>query len=299
MDSDEKNDESILFHFRPIPTYVYPGLQLLEKEEPSLFYKGDIIHIYGYFINQSGQHPFLQICLTKKPRNPYEDDNLVIPYFCYGEGFPVMEHSSLVVDRICASYKVTTGKPEYQGFLRNDNNVYLFFDFTSCDIAIHELSEYHDLFFVTIDEIMHHGKMCKHRVDVSAIDFFTKQPECMYLQDTDGKTIECPTIVYQSTSREKMDFMLYFGNSPQICETYSSFSHFYFTTYEEALQQNTKSLVRFALFLGNMHIFIDKETSDNREYDSLYIGSPHLAQPMWGVRSHQQQCSLSCHVIMR
>ena len=85
MDSDEKNDESILFHFRPIPTYVYPGLQLLEKEEPSLFYKGDIIHIYGYFINQSGQHPFLQICLTKKPRNPYEDDNLVIPYFCYGE----------------------------------------------------------------------------------------------------------------------------------------------------------------------------------------------------------------------
>jgi len=300
IQSDKENDGSMLFHFRPAPTYVYPGLQLLEKEEePSLFYKGDTIHIYGYFINQSGQYPFLQICLSKKPRNPYEDASLVLPYFGYGGDISVMEYSSLIVDRITASYKVTSGKPEYQGFLRNDNNVYLFYDFTSCNIAIHELSEYHDLFFVTIDEIVHHGEMCKHQVDVTAIDFFTKQPECMYLQDIDGKTIECPTIVYQSTSREKMDFMLYFGNSSRICEEYSSLPLFYFTTYDEALQKNTKTLVRFVLFLGDMHIFVDKETSDKREYDSLYIGSPHSAEPMWGVRSHQQQCPLSCHVIMR
>jgi hypothetical protein len=198
------------------------------------------------------------------------------------------------------------------GYLKEDNTIYLFYDFSTCNIGIQELYRKNDAWLVTMDEIINHNRVCNFPIESCVTEFFTDHLEFLYLRDVDQSILEIPTIAYNGTSSRKVNFMLYFGASA--CEKhFLTGPHYYFTDYHGAkvdavteYKNDTMKptniytkygIVRSVLFLGMMRFYTDISAEiDNNDYNSVYIRSDITnGSPMWGLKEYEQQFPISSH----
>jgi len=314
-----EEDSGVLFHLHNqqettniLPdakySYTYPGLELLDSSEPAPN-DSTKVHICAYYVNTSAKSPFLQFILQK--HDAMNGDIVIFPTFYSREDVSILEYSNMIVETIYSSYKLTNGAYEYKGYLKEDGNMYLFYDFTTCIIGIQELYRKNDVWLVTMDEIINHARMCNFPIGKDVTEFFIDHLDFLYLRDIDNNILEIPTIAYNGTSSRKVNFMLYFGASA--CDKhFLNGPHYYFTDYHgakmdavtEYKNDTMKStnvyskygIVRSVLFLGTMKFYTDVTEEHNNDYDSVYIRSDITGgSPMWGVKDYAQQCPISSH----
>ena len=294
--------------------YIYPGLELLNDDLMYTANKYDHgnIHICAYNINNNGQFPFIQYILRKyNETHKTKKDQITFPNFKYTKNYPIMDFNNLILEIIYKSYKIKTGKYEYKGFINNNNQFYVFYDFTTCNINIHELTRQNDLWLVSMDEILNHKNVCNFPIDSLVTNFFIDSThiDFNYLLDYDKNIIETPIIAYTDAPLNKLNFILYFGESEsfhdELIEPYFYFSNYQKILLKNQLLNNNYGIVRFALFLGYMKIYDiydiqETETETEKcEYenniiyknscDSVYIGNID-GNPKWALTKYEQQC---------
>ena len=302
--SASDNDSDSFLSLNARERYLYTGLDILQQDvEINL---SDKIHICPYYVNTSGKLPFLEFILKKQDSD--NNDMLTFPCFYNTPELPITEYSNVMLEMIYHSYKLTLGTYEYKGGIKREKNVYLFYDFSSCNIGVHELYRNNDAWLVTMDEIMNHTHVCNFPIDPNVTDFFVDHIELVYLRDNNNVIIEIPTIGYNGAVAKKVDFMLYFGVTASEQE-YLESPHFYFTDFQHSIK-NAKvdyqnevlkdryldakcGIVRSVLFLGNMKFYTNREDAGQSDYDSIYIGNNITnGPPIWGLTIKEQQCSI-------
>jgi hypothetical protein len=296
---NENSEECLLTN--QLDEFTYPGLTLLDTTQDVNEFTGNV-HVCAFYINRNGKLPFLEFMLQK--HSDLFQDIFTFPLFEPRENMTIMEYSNKIVDIIYKSYKITSGSYEYKGCLKTENDVYLFYDFSTCNMGTHELYRNNDIWLVTMDEIVNQRNVCNFAIHSDVSLFFMNHPDLLYLRDKDNSIIETPIIVYKCASYEKTNFMLYFGES-ESTNKYLSAPHFYFTDYKHAIdkylkttqdESSTFGIVRVVLFLGKMTYYTCKDEVEQCQYDSVYIGSDiTLHEPIWGVTKYEQQYPISSH----
>ena len=144
----------------------------------------------------------------------------------------------------------------FNGFYDNNDNLYLFFDITNCNIDINDIYSNNNLWLALIDEIVNQRKVIDMPVDEAVTDFFTLNDQFCFLEDKNENSYEIPVVGYVRKPENKLNFTFIFG------ETKTDKSgilgpYYYFSDFENAFKENNYEnkndkygIVRFALFTG-------------------------------------------------
>jgi len=262
--------------------HKYNAINLLNEGDDFLYNSTNMnINICAYHINNSTENPFLQFFLQKQSKD--NGDVFNFPQFKCENCENVISKSVSFMEILCISYYKDVNY-EYKGYLKYNDNVYLFFDCTTLGIDSVKLNRNNELWLVLIDEIINQKHVCNFKISEEVTDFFINNDEFAYLQDE-----ETPIVVYNSCPKNRIDFTLIFGNTND-----------HFTDYNNSIKLDSKDtsvgLIRFAIFTKNMKI--EKNNLDENwknEYDSVYMCFEDY--PRWVIKKYEQQTPLSGHII--
>ena len=281
--------------------YKYDALKLLysDLEYHTREYSKGKIHICPYQVNTTGLYPFLQFIMRK-----YKNDIVTFHSIDFVQNTKIMEMCDGILNIIIMSY-FKTGSYKYKGFVKKNNNFYVFFDFSSFNIESHNLSRTNDLWLVLIDEIVNHKSICNFKIEQSVVDFFINNPEFTLLKDIHNNYYESPIVAYSGNFGFKINFELVFGISTSSSDLLTG-SYYYFTDYINAIkkggwtkkQKDDGGIIRLAIFPGNMKLFVTENKNEIwvDAYDSVYIGHDN-GGPQWVLKMYEQQTPLSSHYI--
>jgi hypothetical protein len=269
--------------------YEYPGINKLSKHHlnvESIFSK---IYICIYQVNTLGKCPILQFFMKKEKD---EDELFTFPYFLHDGFVDPFVRCQEIIEIMLLSYG-KFGISEYVGFLQEEKDYYLFFDCSKYEIDIHNLYRENEVWLLTMDEILNNKEVCTFSVDPNTRDFFLRNPDFIYLQNSEKDNYEIPEIVYIGTTDLKSGFVSTFGVGQSDYKSLFG-PHYYFYTYQEAVKMsivkckntsikpeqpltimnwlkpetdNKCAIIRFALFLGRTKVidnFPNKTHDDSR-----------------------------------
>jgi hypothetical protein len=152
-------------------------------------------------------------------------------------------------------------KTIFSGFYIWENQIYLFFDISLCNLCMNDINLKTNFLFVIIDEIINHRNTCKIHIDQQIVKFFIKNNDFCYLMNDNNKEYELPIVAYVSEEENMLNYVFNCGVSPSNHnELFGSF--FYFTNMDNALLEIKKGLVRFAVFMSKMK-YIENYINDN------------------------------------
>ena len=264
------------------------------------------IYICAYQVNTSGQLPFLQFVMTRTNQKA-----LNLPNFKYNDTPNVLEMCRCTLDIILTTgTSMSVPQHKYQGFAQDGNNFYVFFDFSQYNLESQHFLLQDEVYLVLIDEFINHKQIGKYTIDKTAIDFFSINPELLYLTDANNNNYETPAVLYSGNIGNMVDFTYIFGVSKSTTEYFND-PHYYFTNYHNAIEQSnelkknyenkdpgsitTRGVIRFAVFLGSMEIY--SLTTDNIIDNAQSIYLKNNTHSYWIVKNYEQQTSLSTHNI--
>ena len=264
------------------------------------------IYICAYQVNTSGQLPFLQFVMTRTNQKA-----LNLPNFKYNDTPNVLEMCRCTLDIILTTgTSMSVPQHKYQGFAQDGNNFYVFFDFSQYNLESQHFLLQDEVYLVLIDEFINHKQIGKYTIDKTAIDFFSINPELLYLTDANNNNYETPAVLYSGNIGNMVDFTYIFGVSKSTTEYFND-PQYYFTNYANAIEQSnelkknyenkypgsitTRGVIRFAVFLGSMEIY--SLTTDNIIDNAQSIYLKNNTHSYWIVKNYEQQTSLSTHNI--
>jgi hypothetical protein len=306
---DINNDINELYHSLNIPNcglvYNYPGLECLNEDFPTSLKENNIIHICAYNINTLHKYPFLQYFLYK----PYNDISFSFPTFIYKDDMDLLTKSMSVINVLCSSYyKDTIFK--YKGFIKEEEDIYLFFDCSHMIIDTVKITEYNDLWLVIIDEIINYKCVCNYPIDDYIIDLFYNYEKLCYLTDNEESHYQMPIIGYSTCDINKIDFVATFGIP---LENGILGNYYYFTDYINSFKPNylKYGLVRCVIFKDKTKIIYDDNTNVvsekinewNNKWDLLFDSvlcitteSSNIKKNICVIKNYNQYFVLSVHV---
>ena len=312
-------------------SYKYNGLKMLTKKDVEQYiqnsgYTQGNIYICAYQVNTTGQLPFLQFVMTRSKQN-----TMNLPNFKYNDTPNILEMCRCTLDILLTNgTSMSVPQHKYQGFAQDGNNFYVFFDFSQYNIESQHFLLQDEVYLVLIDEFINHKQIGKYTIDKTAIDFFSINPELLYLSDSNNNNYETPAVLYSGNIGKMVDFTYIFGVSKSTSE-YLHDPHYYFTNYANAIEQSnelkkkyndeypgsftTRGVIRIAVFLGSMEIYSNPSTvvsgfqplthgslqSDHfktdsiTDFQSIYLKND--THSYWIVKNYEQQTSLSTHNI--
>lgn len=299
-EKDLNNDINELCHSLEIPktlSYNYPGLEYLDSDLSLLLSQineNDTIHICAFNVNVLGKYPFIQYFLYKL----YQEESFSFPYFLYKSDIDLLSKSMSIITAICASYYKDTVF-NYKGFIKEVENVYLFFDCNHMMIDTLKMSEYNDVWLAVMDEIVNYKSLYGFPIDEDVTDLFYNYEKLAYLTDDEDSHYQCPIIGYSSCDVKKTDFVATFGI--QIKNDFLG-NCYYFTEYNNLLKQSTGliTFIRCIFFTDKMKIIFDETDNQISEwnnnlsllFDSVYVHN----QNIWAVKNYNQFSVLSVHI---
>ena len=291
--------------------YKYNGLKMLTKKDVGQYiqnsgYTQGNIYICAYQVNTSGQLPFLQFVMTRTNQKA-----LNLPNFKYNDTPNVLEMCRCTLDIILTTgTSMSVPQHKYQGFAQDGNNFYVFFDFSQYNLESQHFLLQDEVYLVLIDEFINHKQIGKYTIDKTAIDFFSINPELLYLTDANNNNYETPAVLYSGNIGNMVDFTYIFGVSKSTTEYFND-PHYYFTNYHNAIEQSnelkknyenkypgsitTRGVIRFAVFLGSMEIYSSSTDKIIDQTQSIYL--KNNTHSYWIVKNYEQQTSLSTHNI--
>lgn len=283
------------------------------------------VNICAFEVNNEYKYPFLKYLLSK----PKTSNQCYFPSFSIISEDIITKATSLI-KQILDNVSERADSLLFSGFKTSNNNIYIFFDCTTCNIKQPELLwSATNIWFAIMDEIVNTKTICNVLIDECVTQLFVENNDLCYLQNRKDENYILPVIAYVSRHEPKLHFTFVFGVSKSLNKNILG-DYYYFTNYKNSFHTTTqmkvnedlseslfkRGIVRFALFMektkrienttGNP---LDDETlladiSDHdgtwaTDYDSAYIGNPLSDDmkdtPIIVVRDYEQQVPLSYH----
>jgi len=244
------------------------------KEDLLLYFNEDILtfdHVYicSYKVTVASLQPFLSFLLTKSINTLQWPK---VPIFKNFEASELIIYSKIFLFGL---YKLTdlekfTTSLIFNGFYKFENNLYLFFDNTNCDININDIYSNNPNWFSIIDEIVNHKNVCNFKIEEKVTDLFISNEKLCFLADENDNSYEIPIVSFIGTSKEKVNFKYTFGESPQNKNAILG-PYFYFTNFNNSFKSqniglqeintNNDCIIRFAIFIGQVK-YIENNIND-------------------------------------
>ena len=187
MDNEvfEENEE-----YTPIEPQYY---NYKAKEDLLLYFDNDIssfnkIYISSYKVNNTSLKPFLNFLLIKT--NKIEELKFPeVHIFKHFELSELINYSKIVLFALLNLTELENfiNLLIFNGFYIFENNLYLFFDITNCDIKINDTYSNSTNWFSIIDEIVNHKKICNLKIQESVSDLFISNDKLCFLVDENNK----------------------------------------------------------------------------------------------------------------
>ena len=307
IEEDINNNVNELYHSLEIPqnssTYYYPGLEHLNEDFPTSLKEDDYVHICAYNVNILNKYPFIQYFLYK----PYNETSFSFPRIIYKNDMDLLTKAMSVISILCSSY-YKDSVFDYKGYIKEEDDVYLFFDCSHMKIDTVKMNEINDLWLAIIDEIINYKSVYGFPIDDNIVDLFHNYENLTYLIDDERSHYPMPIIGYSKCDVKAIDFISTFGI--QIENRFLG-NYYYFSDYENVLKKiddNTKKvgLVRCVVFTDKMKIIYENDSDSITEkvldwnnnlsllFDSvLYIG---IKDMLWGIKNYNQYSVLSVHI---
>ena len=238
--------------------------------------------------NKIIQHPFLQYLLYKYPKNTKKVGNICIfPFEIYKSGGVLETAKKMIKTLFDKSYS-----PE--GYIENKNGIFIFYniEFNSVIILPEILNdEKHHYVWSLMDEICNQRKYITFDIHNSVTDVFLQNTKLIYLKDKNKLCIDIPSVAYIGESQELLNYIATMGIKASAIRLFGPY--YYFNTFEKAVRyagwssnyekreifnksitdQNGQyiqgGLVRFAIFLGNYRVVLDRKTDPMMPYVNL------------------------------
>lgn len=275
------SEDNEIYDYNPIPAnfYKYDINDILIQDVDYLLKQKTIYNIYlcSYSINNTGLYPFIQYYLFKE-----YNDILSFPSLNISE-FPDIDTENLISFSQCFLYNTYFNENidkenDFKGFYYYNSNLYLFFDFTPCNMNICDIYKKSNVWSAIATEI-YNSSILDMKINDFVCDFFLNNTQLLYLKNKNNETYELPDIWYCGREENLLNFTYTFGVSKNINGILGS--HYYFTNYKNAMiegcwaknkdekkygkiitDKNGKYLkggiVRFAIFTGNCLIKLNK-----------------------------------------
>ena len=264
--------------YNPVePTYYkYRGADFLTSESDRPLEHCNNIYICAYDVNNDGVTPFLRFLLTKPEGS---QDNLRFPVALRPIGsVENAEYINYVSYLILALLSQDTAIEDiaFTGYYSYNSNVYMFYDITKT--KFHPIDNFmgNSTWLALVDEIITHQHVCNIRIDDETANFMILNDAVCFLMDKTGKNYEIPIVCYVGKPKNKLSFTYTFGecrsNKNSILGPFYYFLDFFtafksspvakrLISFDNALEDETAGLVRFAAFLGATK-FIENNPGD-------------------------------------
>lgn len=282
-------EENLIYNPVDPNFFYYKGLDNLNYNFDNIIGANNSINdinICGYKINNLYAYPFIEFLLKKD----IFQDCLTFPFLNKVEG-----NSNDIILKINSLMKFVypnielDDKYEYKGYFYYKNNLYLFYDFTNCEININCVYKNSHIWSVLVDEIINLKHVCNIRISPYVSDFFTYNIEFLFLKDEKNNSYETPIITYVGRENSMLNFTYVFGvskdNNNGILGPYSYFTNFKNAIrqggwsenekpekkYEKTITENEYGkyikggIVRFALFMKSMKVVLNYPEDPNDE----------------------------------
>jgi len=267
-------------------TNIYPIQSVLTSTNLSGI-KSVFLCIYRINIKPSST-PFLEYLLFKNRENA-----MVFPGFNGGKS-NVLETADKFYE------KITSKKSDSKGMLRMDDALYVFYQYQHIvDEKAFEnpyKSKADEWWWCLMDEICNWRKVVTMNVDKRVVDLFYKNPELIYLYDTNYNKLEVPIVGYHGTYHKLLEFIYTFGvKENDVASMYGPY--YYLTTFNRAVKyagwyyEGNKELIkehvnvdehgrfdkggvlRTALFMNNTRVILNHplDPVDNSEYSAYAL----------------------------
>ena len=236
--------------------------------------------------NKIINNPFLQYLLYKYPSNGGSFSDLFI--------FPFTKYKSGDILTISKKMIKTLFNKIYNplGYIKNKDGVFLFYHIEFLSIMVSKVDKSISYMWGLIDEICNQKKIITMPIHKSVTNLFLRNPKLIYLKDKDKLCIETPTVVYYGAGEDLLNYiatLMVKGSTVKSFGPYYYFSDFKnsirlggWTSNYEKMKIRDKTLtdingkykqggfVRFALFLGNHRVVLDREKDPITPYFKIF-----------------------------
>ena len=217
------------------------------------------VNIFAYNVNTQARAPFLNILLHKQKGS----NTLMLPKVTIFKNIDpdeLINYSKVCLFGLCLldNFYHFNKTLIFNGFYIFNNNLYLFFDITNCNIKLNDIYSNSQLWFGFIDEIVNHRNICNIKIDENVSNLLESNDKLCFLNDENGESYELPIIGFIGTNKNTASFKSIFGEP---CQNKNAIlgPYYYFTNFNKAFaSEGCDCIVRFALFIGKVkHITND------------------------------------------
>ena len=230
--------------------------------------------------NKIIEKPFLQYLLYKYPKSIKKVGNVcVFPFEKYQSG-EILSIGKKIVKTL---FDEVISNPI--GYIKNKDGIFLFYNipFNSVVVSNNTLNDNQPHYLWSlIDEICNHKKYITFPIHNSVTDLFLDNPKLNYLKDKKKLCIEVPTVGFVADSQELLNYIATMSIKGSAVRTFGPYYYFHdfqsavrlaswSTNYEKRIIFNKQitdenglyiqgGFVRFAIFLGNYRVVLDRNT---------------------------------------
>jgi len=243
------------------------------------------IKIICYEIKNNSKYPYIKYLLFKNLQtNTLNFANLEVNHLELNtETIILLSKSNLFILLNLNEYDNYDKHICFKGFYTNNEELYIIFDLTNCNLQIENTFRKYTMWFSLIDEIVNHNNICNFAIESSVTDFFNNNIDFCFLKDKNDSNYEVPSVGYVGITQNIINFTYIFGISKKDHNAILG-PYYYFTNYNNSIKEceiinnnnNYAGIVRFALFLGKIKVI---ENSINDEKDKSLIKKERLLDP--------------------
>ena len=135
-------------------------------------------------------YPFLQYMLFKYPYSNKKHTDLCIFPFEKMSGKNIIKQGQKMVKNIFSK------QLDCKGYIRKNNNIYLFFKIPYKTMAVSKLDRKNELWWATISEICNNKKIINFPIHKSVYNLFYNNDFLIYLKNKKNENIEIPQVCY-------------------------------------------------------------------------------------------------------
>lgn len=310
--------------------YYYKGKKLLNNKFEISKYTN--INLCVYNINNEVINPFQRFLFTNKI-----EENIDFPKFTTFKNFnseELINYSKFFLFNLLnlSNFEKFNDLIIFDGCFHFNNNIYLFFDITNCNVILNDIYK-NNVLLLLIDEIVNQKNFCNIKINENISNLFIKNEDLCFLIDENNNHYEIPIVSFLSNPKKNVNFTYIFGESPK--DKLFGY-YFYFTDFNNCFKNDDECIIRFALFMGKTK-YIENLTNDDIDnsetkntklkddnlnksnnyltikitdydgnwtkiYDSVYLGNIELENetkmlntPLFVIKKYEQQKSLSYH----
>jgi len=271
------------------------------------------IYLCSYTINNEGMYPFLNFLLYKNSNNINYLNNSTSEEKL---NFPLIDNSIFLMDfetmlSFSKNYLYNLLKEtnyekkndfenfvNYKGITFFENNVYVFFDLTECNIKNYDIYKKNKLWFCLVDEIMNIKNVCNISINTDVTNFFIKNNHFLYLYDSSNIKYNIPSVAYIGKTKKYLNFTYIFGVSKS--DNHATLGpYYYFTDFSNAIEEikiDNKNeeigIIRFAIFTNTILI---KENFVNDENDVSELKKERINDQMMDINYEALTIRISDH----